>query len=412
MQNSCIINAKILLEDWEPPVIVDREAQIKEFKTSVIDILLNGNVPPLVYVYGASGSGKTFVIKKLIKDNYDLIKKYTPNFKYVYLNCRNFGTPSLYTFFIKLSNELSSYLPIHSNYLNQMVHSIPLRGWTLQEHIEVVKEIIKQKKLNLLIILDEADKLGESVFNDLIYILKGMNEENPHWVGVSAVLISNNIKLLSSLPKSTFDRISVKIHFTSYGVNDLYQILKVHSEYALKKESWNDEILSKIAKMVYEFTNSAREAKLTLYNLAKLSKDKLDINLIPKAIEETQKNLIFEEIITRPLHDKLALLSVIEFQKRMNRLSQYGKVGLFKYTANLPTKSNIYKVYKDICKKYGESPKSYRIFFDIINELNKYGLVEIDVQSLGRARGITTLVRPSESIEILEPLIKKALGIE
>ncbi|HDI06590.1 MAG TPA: hypothetical protein ENF39_01130, partial [Candidatus Aenigmarchaeota archaeon] len=237
------------------------------------------------------------------------------------------------------------------------------------------------------------------------------DEHFPSYVGISAILISNNIKLLSSLPKATFDRIGVKIHFTSYGVDDLFQILKIHAKYALKEGSYDDRTLIKIAKAIFEVSTSAREAKLALFNVAKLSNNKLDENLIPKAMEETKKDLLFEEVRTRPLHHKITLLAVLEFQKRIKRMNQYGKVGLFKYTLNLPTKTNIYNIYKKLCEKFEEKPKSYRVFFDIIDELDKYGLIKTEVQSLGRARGITTLVRPAESVEILEPVIKKAIGI-
>jgi Cdc6-like AAA superfamily ATPase len=58
-----------------------------------------------------------------------------------------------------------------------------------------------------------------------------------------------------------------------------------------------------------------------------------------------------------------------------------------------------------------ENPKSYRAFFDIINELDRYGLVKTEIQSLGKARGVTTLIKPVETVELLEPIVKKAIGI-
>jgi Cdc6-like AAA superfamily ATPase len=406
MQNCLESDAEtILLTDWNCPEIVDREKQLEEIK-NIINMLISEKLPPLTYVYGASGSGKTFVIKRVFENEMNNIRKYLPMFKFYYINCREFGVPSIHLFWVSLAMQLKEYLPLFSKYLNQIISNFPLRGWTTDDYKNVLKELVKEKKLSILVVLDEVDKLEG--FEDLIYQLRGFNEDLEPYIGISAIFISNKIKLLSSLSKSSFDRIGIKIHFTSYGVEDLFKILKVHAEYALKKGSYSDEALLAIAKKVFEVSNSAREAKITLYNLAKMSKDKLDLSLIEKAFDETKKDLLTEEILTRPLHHKITLLSVIEFHKRLAKGPDIR--GLFRYTI-IPTKANIYKVYQELCSMLQENPKSYRAFFDIINELDRYGLVKTEIQSLGKARGVTTLIKPVETVELLEPIVKKAIGI-
>lgn len=407
----CVKNPKILLEDWECPEIVNRKEQVRQIEDSIIKPLINETRPPtLTYVYGASGSGKTFVITKLIKNNLKKIKWHLPTFDFYYFNCKNFGIPSLHILFVNLAMKFTKHLPIKSEYFKREIIDVPLRGWTTDEYKEFCKEIINKRRLSVLLVLDEVDKIGKEKVEDLIYIMRGMNESDSYY-GISTILISNNIGLLHSLSKGAFDRISIKIHFSSYGVDDLFNILKVHAKYALEEGSYDDKTLFLIARKVAEVSTSAREAKITLYNLAQMCEEKLNPDLIPKAFDETRKNLLLEEIIKRPIHHKLTLLAVVEVQKKIQKLAHYGKPGLFKYTSNLPTKSTIYNTYKKICQSLGEQPKSYRTFFDIIDDLDRYGLVKTEIRSLGRARGLTTLVRPVESIKTFELLIKKAIGL-
>jgi len=403
---------KILLSDWLCPEIVDREEEVRELDEAVFHTLLTEQIPPITFVYGASGTGKTFIVKRLFKDRLDEIRKHLPRFNYFYLNVREFEVASLHAFWVFLSKKLENYLPIYSDYMGCNLTSIPARGWQTDDYKAVVKEIIKSNALSIVVILDEVDKMNTSDFESLVYQVHGFGEDLPDYIGISVIAISNKINFLKLLSKPVFDRIAVKVHFKSYTVTDLFQILKVHAKYSLKEGSYDDETLLKIAKTVFDISTSARDVKLTLYNLAKMSNDKLDGNLVIRAFEETKKDLISEEIRVRPLHHKLALYSVIKFYQQIKEAEELGKKArLLKYAVPIPTISNIYKVYVNLCKQIGEKSKSYRTFFDIIDDLDKKGLIRKDVQSLGRARGITTIVQPIESVKFLEPIVRGAIGL-
>ena len=408
---SCLLpDAKdILLSDWVCPEIVDREEQKKQINDIISSLLLEEK-PPLTFVYGPSGSGKTFVIKKMFMDSEIEIKKHLPMFELLYVNCGEFPE-SLHTLWVYVANKLSKYLPIDSKYFGIKVTTIPLRGWSTNEYIELIKEILKKKKILLFLVVDEVDKLGKKNIEYLTYQIQTINIEQEKYTGLSAVLISNKISLLPSLEKAVFDRFGLKIHFKSYGANDLYQILKIHAKYALKPGTWDDKSLATIAKTMHQTSNSAREAKIILYNLAKNSDGFLNISKLNQALNEAKKDLIKEDIESRPLHHKLALYALIRFIERNNKMASYGKVGLYKYTRYLPTKSNVYNEYKIVCKEFQEEPKAYRTFFEIINDLEKYGLIKIDITSLGRARGITSLIYPAIPADIYKKIIEEAMGV-
>jgi len=399
---SCLLpNAEnVLLTDWVPEVIIDREEQKREIE-GMISTILSSNLPiPITFVYGASGSGKTFLIRKMFKDHEEALRK-VPNFKYVYINCG--ALASFHALWVSIANSLTEYLPIKIS--NEEIKTIPVRGWETWEYIRVVKEIVKQKKLIFLLIIDEIDKLNIEDIKLLIHQIYERDGDG----GISAILITNKMGLLNSLDASSLTRIGKKIHFKSYSISDLVQILKVHAEVALKPNTWDEKTLILAVREMYDESNSARQAKVLLYNLAKLSNEKLDVTKIHQAWEETKKDLLKEEIANRPLHHKLALLSVIRFVKRNEKMANLNKPGLFKYAKFLPTKANIYKEYEIICKEYGESPKAYRTFFVIIDDLENYGLVKTTIASLGRARGVVTLVYPSDFGKMYEEVVEEAI---
>ena len=404
---------KVLLSDWLCPEIIDRTEETEEIKKSIINVLLEEHIPPICFIYGASGTGKTFTIKRMFEDNFIEIKKHLPMFNYFYFNAREFEVASLHSFWVFLAKKLEKHLPVYSKYFNRKINYIVARGWQTDEYKEVIKEIIIQNRLSIVIIIDEVDKMDIKDFESLVYQIYNFNEfgDGLDYMGISVIAISNKINFLKMLEKAVFDRIGIKIHFKSYTADDLFKILKIHAKYSLVEGSYDDLTLVKIAKAVFDTSTSARDVKLTLYNLAKLCDNKLDSNLIDKAFEETKKDLMREEIRVRPFHHRITLYAIVKYYKEVMELEEQSKnLNLFKYAVNIPTKSNVYKVYVDLCKEYSEKPKGYRVFFDIIDDLDKKGLIRTEIKSLGRARGITTLIYPAESVEFLEPIIKETMG--
>jgi len=379
--NFKIKDLSVLEQDWLCPEIVDRMRQQKALKI-LINRVKSGEKPSCAFIYGKVGSGKTFVVRRLIED-------YLPidGVDYVYINLKEISLPSVQATLINILNALRKYFPIVA--LGKLWRDVPLRGWDSFLYIELLKGLLKQKGLHLILVLDEIDRLYSYEKNDdFMYSL--ITQEN-----ITPIFISNDMRLLDKLESRTRDRLSNIIFFSDYNMDDLYKILQQHIKYAIEGEI-DDRILYDIAKTVWEGSRSAREAKLLLANYLKYGS-------LDEAIMETEKNALRQEIMALNQHQFLVLKAIIkrhlDIDKMMKRPLKYSNI--------YPTSGSIYDEYVRLCKSLGVKPKTYKTFQRIITSLELSALIRRVVTSLGRARGVTTLIYLGDDLNILKDITDK-----
>lgn len=371
----------ILEQDWLCPEIVDRVKQQRSLKM-LIHRINQGEKPSCVFIYGKVGSGKTFVTRKIIED-------YLPmdGVDYVYINLKEASLPSMQVTLINILNGLRKYFPITA--WGKFWYDIPLRGWDSSLYIELLKEVLRQKNLHLILVLDEIDRLFSYEKNDdFIYSL--IIQEN-----ITPIFISNDMRLLDKLESRTRDRISNTIFFSDYNMDDLYKILQQHIRYAIEGEI-DTSILHNIARTVWEGSRSAREAKMLLANYLKCGN-------LDEAKTETEKNALKQEISTLNPHQFLVLKAIVKRHTDINKMLKKP----LKYSNIYPTSGSIYDEYTNLCKYHGIKPKTYKTFQRILTNLELSALIRKVVTSLGRARGVTTLVYLGDDINILKEAISE-----
>ncbi len=397
-EGKILINSRPLLEDYDIGRIIDREEPKERIFDLVINPLLREEEAASVYVYGPPGTGKTFVVEKLLKENYNKIKLRLPTFELIWLNCK--AERTTYVTLVHIAKHLEKYLPIGG------IDKIPWKGLDYGVLMnDIVKRIVEKKNLELLIVLDEVDEIvyrdGDAFLYDLIYANKFL--ERGH---IYLIAISNDPNLESMFSAGVSDRLRyLKIHFPKYNANELFEILKAYAEICLKENSYELRDLALISKHVSSVSGSAREAKRILYFLARKSDSKLDISKLNEAIEESEKLMFQRDIETLPFHQKLSLLAVIKsyenFQRSMN------KMGLKRFLS-FPNTGKVYDCYKQVCYQYGEKPKSLTAFKYMLKDLDRIGLINIDIKSFGR-RGLTSVITPLKPVDIIKPMVEEAI---
>lgn len=388
----------ILLSDWECPTIVNRKDEIKKLNESIIEYYIQEKgIPRAIYTYGGSGSGKTYVITKQIKDNLKDINKHLPNFKFIYINLKTY-VPSYYTVLQLILDELKVHLPVEIG--SKQITSIPLRGLDKTTLIKIILQIIKQNKLILLIVIDEIDRLIEYEKNDdFIYALSEYYKEfTDLFVGLTPVFISNDINLLNKIKRATFDRLPTKIQFPPYDMSDLFQILKTTADFSLYPNAYTDKILEEIANYVAIGSKSAREGKLLLYNYVK-TKD------LESAKLETDKDMLRDEISRLSFHQLLVLSSVSEMSKQIQKM--YKRNTPKKYYDIQPTAGNVWEMYIKVCDKVQEPPKSYKTFHRLTRQLNQDHLLYLKTGHSHVTRGLTSFMTLGDTA--IESLVIQAL---
>jgi len=397
----------LLTRDCLEVELIDREEQVKDFNKIILNPLLNEEQLPIpCYIYGPKGSGKTFVVRKLIETNLSEIKKHFPNFYYFYFNSREQKITSLYYLILNILSGLSIYFPFYSEKLKTNV-GLPKRGIPLNECLLIFEELIEKFKLSILLVIDEVDRIIQNEKKDSVFSY--FLDLKRNFIGCSTIFISNDPFLLEKIRQDTRNRIPSTIHFRPYTTNDFYHILKYYANLTLKEGSWKEEDLKEIAKAVSEFSTSIRDLKLTLYYLGEFSENELDLSKLTTAIDKSQADIFKEEILSRPPHQKMILFAIALIHKRINQIELRG---LKKYT-EIPSLAKVYSIYKALGKKLGSiyEPKSFRTFWNMINSLQNDQLITIKIQGRGRGRGVVSLVYPKNaSWEYFYDVLKGEFG--
>ena len=355
-------------------------------------------MPRAMYAYGGSGSGKTFIYKKLFEENHDEIKRHIPNYEFLYINLKQEGIPSYYTVLSKINNYLRKYLPVYIE--NEgVIKEIPIRGMGAVEHLKILKQIIKAKKICMVLVIDEIDRLIEHEKNDdFMYAFSTMYEKfkGEIFVGLSPIFISNKVMLLETIEEKTVERIPYQIHFKPYMFDELYHILLEVAKYSLEDWAYNEDTIRQVATEINDGNKSARDAKRLLYNMIKSR----DIN---EALRKTEMDLIDEEIKALSLHQKIALYGVIDAHKEIQR--KLNSPNRRHYRNKELTLTYAFDFYIKRCNQLNEKPKVYKSFTRMLQPLDKTGILRLDVKSYGRAKGIATQIALGEDLQIIEPAI-------
>jgi len=376
---------ELLLEDSDPGEVIGRDEQKQQLQKLVFDKILNGGSPvSTVFIYGSSGTGKTYTVDKLSEA---LEPQLDPSkISLQYINGRRHNT--YHQVLVRIWNNLANYLPVEVD--GEVISDAKTKGYSASKIYEIINEIIQDKEITLQVTLDEVDKLETEDSKKLISMFYDMRKEG---LPVQLTAISNDPYQLSNYDSDIDRRIGAKIHFPKYNAIQLRQILTKFAEMAFHEDKWSESPLSKIAAKIGQTSGSASEAKKMLYHTALKSDEQLNPEHLNDAREEVSKEMVRNEIITRPKHDLLTLKATAELDKDFDRR----KLESGKYQEarkNAPTTQNIFEKYKDFCDEIDMDQKSRKTVSRRLDNLEKDNLILGDLRSFGRGQGVSKFWEP------------------
>jgi len=394
----------LLLEDSDPGEIIGRDEQKQELQKIAFDKIINGENPvSTVYIYGSSGTGKTYVVDKLRESIEPKLDPTKVSLQYV--NGRRHK--SFYQVMVRIWNNLSQFLPVEVD--GETFTEVKTRGFPGNKIYEIIRQIVKKHNLTLQVTLDEIDKIKEGHAQELISTFYDMKKEG---LPVQLICISNDPYQTTRFDSDIKRRIGYEMHFPKYNAIQLKQILMKFADLALKEDTWDEKPLSKIAAKIGQTSGSASEAKQLLYHTAVKSQGELDPSNLNDAKEEVSKDMIRNEIITRPKHDMVTLQATAH----LDCTSDWNKYGSDKYDMARktgPTTANIHEKYKELCSKYDiDDVKSKKTVSRMLKNLQQDGIVDGDTRSGGRGSGISTFWEPLYDSSIIEEIVESKLGFD
>jgi len=349
-------NREVLRHDYIPDYLPHREEQIR-YLGEIVAPTLGGFPCSNVFIYGKTGTGKTAVMKYVLKRLVTKAHSLNSPVRVCYVNCRLAGTE------YRILSSLCSSIFV----------DVPFTGLALGEVFDRFRSGLNSEKTLLIIVLDEIDVLVKERGDGLLYELTRING-NLSNSRVSIIGISNDLKFKEYLDPRVLSTLSEEeIVFRPYNASELRDILLDRASMAFQEGVLTEGAISLCAALAAAEHGDARRALDLLRVAGELAEregaKQITEDHVRRAERRIEHDRVIEALKNLPAHSKFVLLSVY-------LLSNAG--------SNKSITGDIYNVYCEICERFGVTPLTQRRVSGLINELDVIGLLNSKVVSLGR----------------------------
>lgn len=358
LENQIYKDRDILFALHPPTGFLHRTKQKNELIMELAPILMNSPVA-CVFVYGNPGTGKSALLLELIEELRGEARKRKIDLITAYVNCSENRTET--------SILLSILSQIDKN------KEYPKMGWNRAKTIEEFNKVLNDENKNVLILLDEVDYALRESGDDILYRLSRIN--NSVKSRVSTIIISNDVRVsdyIKPRTQSAFGRI--KIIFSPYNANELFDIIKERVKFALKEGVISDAVIRKIAEIEAQRGGDARKALELVDACAKIAiakkRNKITIDLVEDADKSIEENSVLNIIASLPKHQKILYLAILKNEK--NELEMEGV--------------EVYKDYLELCSSYNVEPLTERRIRTFLINLSELSLIGSEVGWLKTAK--------------------------
>ncbi|MFX0092916.1 MAG: ORC1-type DNA replication protein [Candidatus Hodarchaeota archaeon] len=368
---------EVLSSSFVPDNLPHREQQIRELG-QILASALRGATPSNIFVYGKTGTGKTAVIKYVLKGLSSRAGGRGFQLSTSYMNCR----------------VVDSNYRLLANLCGDMKINVPFTGLPTDEVYSRFCNGLENQKGLFILVLDEVDALVKKSGNETLYNLTRINTTLTN-ARVSLIGISNDLRFKDYLSPRVLSSLSEEeIVFPPYTAQEINDILLERAKTGFQEGVLDPGVCSLIAAYAAREHGDARRA-IDLLRVAGEICERKGANKVMEEDVKTAKatietNSINQVIGTLPLQSKIVLTSAYLMNKNNNKIT----------TGDLLTQ------YTSICKEIGIEALSQRRVSDLINELDMLGIINARVVSQGRhgrTKNISIAVPEADVQSALQP---------
>ena len=321
-----------------------------------------------VIITGDVGTGKTALAQRFGADITLEANKRGVNLRYVHVNCREYRGK----LFLILQHALAVFRP-----------SFPKRGYSSEELLSALMQVLDEEKAFIILTLDEFDAFIEQEGSEAVYKLTRLQEMRsgkPQRISLISILRDlKSTDRLDASSRSTLQRNVISLE--RYPKNQLIDILNDRVAMAFKPSTVPEDVVDLVSELAVSESGNARFAIELFWRAGKYA-DAEDLDVVaPECVRKAVSSIIptirRSELASLGLHEKLFLLGTARIFKESD-----------KAYASL---SEIEVAYAVVCEEFDEQPHSHTQLWKYIQLLSALGILKTEVAATG-TRGRSTRV--------------------
>jgi cell division control protein 6 len=355
-----IKDRKTLTIDYVPENLPFRDEEARTI-AQTLSIVLKDARPSNLLLFGKPGTGKTAVIKNIIKRLQKKAKELEIDVIVPFVNAKTANTA------YKVLYEIAEEMGINKGEKKQQVY---FTGLSMGEATDRILDFIqKKKKLHVILVIDEIDSLVDKNGDDILYNFTRANERMYEGGFISLIGISNSLTFKDKLdPRVRSSLSEEEMVFNPYTILQLQKILSDRAKLAFNDHAISTAAINLCAAVAGKENGDARKAIDLLRVAAEIAERERASAVqeihIRQAQEKIEKDTNYEVLRNSTTHTKIVLLAIMK--------SKNGNTG------------DVYETYSSLCKYSEHEPLTQRRITQIVSELDQLGLVMTDVVSQGR----------------------------
>jgi cell division control protein 6 len=321
-----------------------------------------------VIITGDVGTGKTALSQRFGVDVTREANERGIKLRYIHVNCREYRGG----LFLILQHVVSTFHP-----------NFPRRGYSAEELLRILVQILDEENTYVVLALDEFDSLIEKEGSEAVYKLTRLQElrqDKPQ--RLSLICILRNLKAIEQLDTSTRSTLQSNIiTLQSYTKQQLVDILNGRVSLAFKPIATSEDTIGLIAEVAFSENGNARFGIELLWRAGKYADAESLETVTPECVRKAVSSIIpamrKNELAVLGFHEKLFLLAIA----RLFKENQKAWVSL----------AEAEQTYTIVCEEFNTRPNSHTQLWKYLHNLSALGVVKTEVSTTG-SRGRSTLV--------------------
>jgi len=331
-----------------------------------------GKMTQRALIIGKIGAGKTVLSQHFGLNIVKEAKQRNINLNYVHVNCRECKG----SLFMILQRTIMKFYPTY-----------PKRGYSAEELLQALMQVLDEKDAYLILTLDELESLIGSEGSDPLYNLSRIQEDRINAPKrLSLICILRQPEYLDKLDPSTRSTLQRNIiQLEEYSESQLEDILNDRVNLSFKEGTVPPQTLGLIAELGNSEGGNARYAIELLWRAGKYA-DALEMRQVsPECVRKAVVSIY--PVVRR---------DIARHFKQCD--SAYMSMG------------DAEEAYALVCEEYGEKSRGHTQLWKYVKALSAAGIIETLVSGVGQ-RGKTTLISLSRvpASDLEQELVKLLL---